>query len=172
VTGCLSLFHEMPALPLADLFAAYEGALALAAALDGVARGGSGTRVVTSMSEALKVPQGVLIRQFRETRVPPRPGETLFSGLYPCYRLYSTRDARRVSLGAIEEKFWVKACEVLGVPQLVEDGYAIGERGREVSAKVQGAFESRDWEDWAPLFETADCCVEPVLDYAEAYGGV
>ncbi|MGZ3708648.1 MAG: CoA transferase, partial [Bdellovibrionota bacterium] len=67
VTGCLSLFGEMPALPLADLFAAYEGALSLTAAIDATARGDRGRRVVVSMSESLKQVQSGLIRQYQET---------------------------------------------------------------------------------------------------------
>lgn len=169
LSGLLSLFNEMPALPLADFFGAYEGALALVTAMDHASRTGHGSRVVISLFEALKELQSRLVREFRETGRAPRYGETLFSGLYPCYRVYRAKCGRRVTVGAIEEKFWVETCRVLGVPELAPRGYATGEQGRETIARVQDAFAARDWKDWAPLFEAAQCCVEPVLEYPEVF---
>jgi len=169
VTGAASLFHEMPALPLADLFSAYEGAFQLTAAMDAASRGAPGRRLVISMSETMTVVQSCLIRTYHKTGDIPRPGETLFSGGYPCYRLYTAGDGRKVAMGAIEHKFWEKACVILGVPELVDHGYATGVRRDEVVAQVQAAFATRSWSEWAPRFEGADCCVEPVLDYSEVY---
>jgi crotonobetainyl-CoA:carnitine CoA-transferase CaiB-like acyl-CoA transferase len=169
VTGCLSLFTEMPSLPLADLFAAYEGAFSLTAALDSVARGGNGTRVVVSMAEVLKTIQSNLIREYQTTGTLPLPGTHLFSGGFPCYRIYTTADGRRVTVGAIEHKFWKKVCEILNLAHLESQGYATGDLGTQVSTEVQTAFQKKTWAHWAPLFESADCCVEPVLDYSEVY---
>ncbi|OUR97755.1 hypothetical protein A9Q84_06025 [Halobacteriovorax marinus] len=36
----------------------------------------------------------------------------LHNGLYPCYGLYKTRDGKYVALAAVEEKFWLKFCEI------------------------------------------------------------
>ncbi len=171
VTGCVSLFNEMPSLPLADLFAAYQAALSLSSAIAGVARGAArGTRSVVSMSETLKDIQGGLIEEFRMSGVSPGPEGTLFSGRFPCYRLYQAKDGRRISVGAIEHKFWEKVCSILQLPEVLEEGYATGEKGLQTVAKIQARFESQNWSHWAPLFDSADCCVEPVLNYQEVYG--
>ena len=169
VSGCASLFHEMPALPLADLFSAYEGALALTTAMDGVTRGAAGSRVVVSMSETLKNVQSCLVSEYLANQVLPQAGQTFFSGKFPCYRIYLTQDGRRVSVGAIEPKFWQKFCEILNLPHLTPEAYASGERGLEVIQEVQTAFSSRTWLQWAPLFEKGDCCVEAILDYSEVF---
>ena len=170
VTGCASLFREMPALPLADLFSAYNGAFALTAAMDSVSRGAApGARVVVSLSETLRQAQSPLIRDFRDRGAAPRPGETLFSGRYPCYRLYTAGDGRRVAFGAIEPKFWQRACAVLRVPHAAPHGMADGAPGAEAAAAVQRALGARPWAEWAPLFAAADCCVEPVREYHEIY---
>jgi alpha-methylacyl-CoA racemase len=169
VTGCASLFHEMPALPLADLFSAYEGAFALACALDSVARGSLGSRTVVSMTETLKNVQSGLMKEYEASQVLPLPGETLFSGKFPCYRIYSTADHRRVSVGAIEPKFWQKVCEILQVTHLSGEGYAVKEKGKNVIAEIQNVFATKNWAEWAPVFESADCCVEPILNYSEVY---
>jgi alpha-methylacyl-CoA racemase len=168
-TGLISLFNEMPALPMADLFSAYAGAFAMAAALDSVARGGPGRRMVISMTETLESVQGLMIRDFRDTGQAPSPGQTLFSGKFPCYRIYSASDGRRIAVGAIEPKFWEKVCNLLGLSHLVGEGFATGTKGQAVILEVQNVFGSRPWKDWNPLFENADCCVEPVLDYSEVY---
>ncbi|MGK5087386.1 CoA transferase, partial [Bdellovibrionota bacterium FG-2] len=171
VTGCASLFNEMPALPLADLFAAYQAALSLASAIAGVARGATaGTRTVVSMSETLKDVQGGLIEEFRMSGTPPKPESTLFSGRFPCYRIYHSKDGRRIAVGAIEHKFWEKVCSILKVPEVLDAGFANGEKGQQTISQVQAVFEEHDWEHWAPLFDGADCCVEPVLNYQEVYG--
>ncbi len=173
LTGCLSLFNEMPALPLADYFNAYQAALSLTAALDAVARGGEGRRLSVSMTETLREVQGGLVAEYLETKRLPSPGETLFSGQFPCYRIYRAGDGRRVAVGAIEAKFWEKLCTILGATDLVADGYATGERCAQVVARVQKAFSSRPWMGaggWAEQFAGADCCVDPVLDYSEVYG--
>lgn len=172
LTGMLSLFREMPALPLGETIGAYDGALSLVCAMDAVSRGGpnaQGSRVVMSFFEVLKSVQSRLIRQYRETGEIPRPGSTLFSGLFPCYRIYSAADGRRISVGAIEGKFWQKICQILEIPEYSDHGYATGRKGEEVASGVQQAFMKKPWKDWAPVFDQADCCVEPVLDYSEVY---
>ena len=36
----------------------------------------------------------------------------LHNGLYPCYNLYQTKDKSYVALAAVEEKFWIRFCEI------------------------------------------------------------
>jgi crotonobetainyl-CoA:carnitine CoA-transferase CaiB-like acyl-CoA transferase len=76
---------------------------------------------------------------------------------------------RRVAVGAIEPKFWQRVCEILGVPELIAQGYAEGAQGAEAIARLQEAIGAKPWAHWAPIFDAADCCVEPVLDYSEVY---
>jgi alpha-methylacyl-CoA racemase len=169
-SGCLSLFHEMPALPLADLFGAYEGALALEAAMAEAARGAPGKRVVVSFTEALREVQGMLVSEYRGTGKAPGPGTTLFSGKYPCYRVYRAQDGRAVAVGAIEEKFWRKFCDLIGRPDLVGGAFAEGAEGEAVASAVQQVLASRSWSHWEPRFAAADCCVSIALGYPEAFG--
>jgi alpha-methylacyl-CoA racemase len=171
VTGCLSLFNELPGLPLADLFGAHEGALALTAAMDATARGAPGQRIVVSLSEALREVQSSAVAIYRDTGEPPKPGKTLFSGQFPCYRIYTAGCGRRITIGAIEHKFWEQTCQVLGVPELIPAGYSTGPEGDQAIARLQQALGSKPWTHWAPLFEQAKCCVEPVLEYPEVFGG-
>ena len=99
LAGLLSLFEKLPGLPLADLFGAYEGAFALTAAIDATSRGAPGTRTVVSLFETLKEVQSSAIAIYRATGEAPRPGETLFSGKFPCYQVYTAGCGRRVTVG-------------------------------------------------------------------------
>ena len=160
----------MPALPLADYFSAYEGAVSLMAAITAVSRGSQGTRVVVSMSETLKEIQSGLVKEYQLSAITPKPGETLFSGKYPCYRLYKAQDGRNIAVGAIEFKFWKKVCEILSLPHLIPQGYSTGELGENTIREVEGRFASKPWQEWEKAFEPADCCVEAVKDYSEVFG--
>lgn len=169
-TGCLSLFKEMPPLPLADVFGAQQAALELVAALFGVRTGAHlGTRLTVSLADSLLDLQSATIREFKDTGHVPTPGSNLFSGLFPCYRIYRTRDGKRVAMGAIEEKFWSKAIALLGLPHLMSARLETGAAGASAIAELQRAFESRDWAQWQPLFENADCCVEVEKTYTELF---
>ena len=41
-------------------------------------------------------------------------GEIQLAGRYACYQVYSTKDGRHMSLGALEPKFWMNFCEAIG----------------------------------------------------------
>jgi crotonobetainyl-CoA:carnitine CoA-transferase CaiB-like acyl-CoA transferase len=170
VAGTISMFKEMPTLPLADLFAAYTAALRLTAAMDQAERTGRGSRQVVSMSRVLAEMQGLWVHEFHKTGQAPLPGTTLMSGQNPCYRLYTAGCGRRVAVAAIEHKFWVKVCGILGLNDHVGHGLARGEQARRTIEAVQATLGEKPWSHWAPLFEGADCCVEPVATYEEAYG--
>jgi alpha-methylacyl-CoA racemase len=172
-TGFLSLFNELPGLPLADLFGAYEGALALTAAMDAVTRGGpnaQGTRVVVSLAQALTEVQSSAVAVYRATGEAPKPGETLFSGKFPCYRIYTAGCGRRVAFGPLEPKFWIKACEILGATEVLDGAYAVGKEGALVTTRIQQALGSKPWSHWAPLFAADPCCVDGVREYSEVFG--
>ena len=169
LTGCLSLFKELPGLPLADLLSAYEGALSLSCAMDEATWTGLGKRIVVSMAKTLLAAQSKIVAEYRETGEAPHPGSTLITGRHPSYRIYRTRDGRRVAVGALERKFWLKVCEILGLPELQDQGLSTGRTSQEAQRKVEAVFARRDWSEWAPLFAAADCCVDPVLEYPEVF---
>lgn len=166
-TGVLSLTRELPGLPLSDVLAAYEGALAVVASL--ASTEGRGERIVISMTEAITRAQSKLIAEFKRTGVAPSPGNTFMTGKYPCYQIHVAQDGRRIAFAPMEEKFWNQACALLGLSRLEGKGYATGEEGERIHRAIAEIFAARPWSHWAPLFEEADCCVSPVLTYPELY---
>lgn len=39
----------------------------------------------------------------------------LHNGIYPCYSIYQTSDKKYVALAAVEEKFWLRFCEIFKI---------------------------------------------------------
>lgn len=169
-SGALSLFNEQPGLPLGDLFSAYDLALRLAGSMLHAQKAGQGSRIVTSIYETLLSVQDTLVVGYLENGIAPSYGKTLHTGSHPCYRIYRAADGKKIMVAAIEEKFWSKFCSVLGLSHLKGEGLVIGSRAEIVSGEIQNVLGSKSWLEWEPLFATADCCVEPVLEYPEVFG--
>ncbi len=161
LSGSLSLAEGMPNLPMADLLGAYRGAFELSALLHREAKTGKGGRAVVSLQETLLQAQSPLFADHRANDV------TFLSGAFPSYRVYRSSDGRRIAVGAIEAKFWDAFCRVIGLSGAEGHGFAGGDRGRDLISEVETRLAAKPWSHWRPLFEAADCCVEPVLDYDE-----
>lgn len=171
VSGALSLFSSLPGLPLSELMVGYEGALAMTASILGTLRGQSPVRSVLSISESLKKAQGRFVREAELSRELPRFGTTLLTGKYPCYNLYQSSDGRRFAMAAMEEKFWLTVCDLLGLPELANQRFAEGAAGLEAKARIQGVIGGRCASDWLPSFLAHDCCIELVAEYPEVFPG-
>lgn len=87
------------------------------------------------------------------------PG-TLTGGL-ACYNVYTARDGKRVSLAALEPKFWANFCHAVGRPDLIDD-YQSPSRQSYLLAEVAGIFALRTAAEWDALLRDADCCYAPV----------
>jgi crotonobetainyl-CoA:carnitine CoA-transferase CaiB-like acyl-CoA transferase len=164
--------HGEPVLPDVQMGDVLGGAVtaafaAVSAILDARATG-TGSHVDVSMTAAL-LSNNVLPMAYAQARKPsPRPGRGLLNGGVPCYGLYRTRDGRYLAVGALESKFWVSLCEVLGRPELAErhwqNGQEVGgEDARQVRAELARAFAAEPLSYWQKLFADVDCCVTPVL---------
>ena len=85
---------------------------------------------------------------------------------FACYRVYDAADGRRLTVGALEPKFFQRLCELIGRPELAERQYDAHQSDlKNALAKV---FSTRPLEEWLRLFEGEDVCVGPVATRAEA----
>jgi crotonobetainyl-CoA:carnitine CoA-transferase CaiB-like acyl-CoA transferase len=145
--------------PLADLAAGALTALGrILAALLHRERTGEGSRLVVSMThEAHRL-------------VAHRLGEEvprLLTGGLACYRVYATADGRLLTVGALETRFFVRLCELLGRPELA--GRQYDPDGQEALAEELAAiFAQRPLADWLELCDGEDVCVGPVATREEA----
>jgi alpha-methylacyl-CoA racemase len=96
-------------------------------------------------------------------------GDNLLSGGRPWYGVYETRDGRHVSVGAVEQRFYLELLERTGLasdPGLRErDDPQVWPRLRE---RLAAAFRSRTRDEWTEVMAGSDACVAPVLTVDEA----
>jgi alpha-methylacyl-CoA racemase len=145
------LERTAPALPpvqAADLAAGALGAVTeiLAALL----RGDGGRLVVSMTHNAYSLAAGTPV---------------LTDG-FACYSMYDTADGRRLTVAALEPRFFARLTELLGRPELAARQYEPDQA--QLRNELQMAFRQRPLADWLALFRGEDVCVGPVATRAEA----
>lgn len=85
---------------------------------------------------------------------------------FACYRMYETSDGRHLTVGALEPKFFVRLCDLVGRPQLAERQYDADQTA--LAGELEELFAQRTLADWLALFDGEDVCVGPVATLAEA----
>ena len=78
-----------------------------------------------------------------------------------------------MAVGALELKFWEACCEVIGLPELKTRHWSLGQEiggadAMQVKAILDDVFAKRTQQAWTEAFQSADCCVSPVLNTEEA----
>jgi crotonobetainyl-CoA:carnitine CoA-transferase CaiB-like acyl-CoA transferase len=94
---------------------------------------------------------------------PQARGDDVLSGSRPCYRVYACKGGGAVALGALEPKFWERFCLAVSRPDWVPR-----QLDRELAAEVDELFLEATRDEWTERLAAADCCLEPVLEPAEA----
>ncbi len=148
---------SVPPLQAADLAAGALGAVAeILAALLERGRTGRGRRITISMTHGAH--RLVAHRRGVDIVVP-----RLLTGGAPCYAIYATSDGRFLTVAALEPKFWLRLCELIERPDLVERHY-----DPSAAEELRGVFATRSLAEWLELFESEDVCVGPVSTLDEA----
>jgi crotonobetainyl-CoA:carnitine CoA-transferase CaiB-like acyl-CoA transferase len=166
-----ALFHndgEIPFFdpPVADCAGALFAALTLVSALHGRARDGRGCHIDLALADSVMPLQLWHLADLAAGR-PPHPRQRLLNGGAACYRVYDTADGRRVSLGALEPKFWRAFCAAADRPDW-EPRHRDALPQTQLIADVAALFSSLTLRQCDERFGRADCCFAPLLDLAEA----
>jgi crotonobetainyl-CoA:carnitine CoA-transferase CaiB-like acyl-CoA transferase len=93
-------------------------------------------------------------------------GEGPLTGGIAPYRTYATKDAKYMSLGALEPKFWLAFCAAVG---LEADMGALmpGPHQAALQQKLEAIFASKTRGEWEAIARASDFCLEPVLEPGE-----
>jgi alpha-methylacyl-CoA racemase len=81
----------------------------------------------------------------------------LHNGLYPCYGLYKTKDQKYVALAAVEEKFWIKFCELF--KQEIEPMKRFYTEDKSVFDQISKCFLSYDQSQIEEIIRDEDFCL-------------
>jgi len=156
----------LPPLQPADLAAGALGAVVeVLAALVERERTGRGARLTISMTHGS--------HRLISHRLGGDPLPRFLTGGLACYRIYETADGRWLTVGALEPKFFIRLCEVIGRPELAQRQLDPDEQ-EALGAELAATFAARTLDDWLRLFDGEDVCVGPVAtlaEGAEAFGG-
>jgi crotonobetainyl-CoA:carnitine CoA-transferase CaiB-like acyl-CoA transferase len=148
-----------PPVQVADLGAGAQAAVVeILAALLERGRTGRGSRLVVSMTHGA--------HRFVAHRLGGEPVPRLLTGGLACYRTYATADGRHLTVGALEEKFFRRLCELIGRPELA--GRQFDADQDELARELADVFEQRALADWLALVDGEDVAVGPVATLEEA----
>ncbi|MEX0673813.1 MAG: CoA transferase [Gaiellaceae bacterium] len=151
---------SLPPVQVADLAAGALGAVTeILAALLERERTGRGGHVVVSMTHGS--------HRLAAHRLGGDPLPRFLTGGLASYRIYATADGRRLTVGALEPKFFGRLCELVGRPDLAELQYD-PDAQTEIEAALAAVFRTRPLADWLARFDGEDVCVGPVATLAEA----
>jgi alpha-methylacyl-CoA racemase len=156
----------LPPVQPADLAAGALGAVVevLAAVLERE-RTGRGARLTISMTHGA--------HRLVAHRLGGDPLPRFLTGGVACYRSYETSDGRRLTVGALEPKFFLRLCEAIGRPELASRQFE-ADGQEQLAAELAETFVTRSLEEWLQLFDGEDVCVGPVATLAEGaelFGG-
>jgi alpha-methylacyl-CoA racemase len=150
----------MPPVQLADLAAgSLTAAMQILAALLARERTGRGAQVVVSMTHGS--------HRFAQHRLGGEPIPKLLTGGLACYRVYPTADGRHLTVGALEQKFFARLCELLSLEELIPRQYD-PEAQSELADRLAETFAAKPLSAWLELFDREDVCVGPVATLDEA----
>jgi crotonobetainyl-CoA:carnitine CoA-transferase CaiB-like acyl-CoA transferase len=157
---------SLPPLQPADLAAgALDAVVAVLAAVVERERTGRGARLTISMTHGA--------HRLVAHRLGGDPLPLFLTGGLACYRIYATADGRWLTVGALEPKFFLRLCELVGRPELAERQF--DPDGQEpLGAELAEILAARTLAEWLELFDGEDVCAGPVAtlaEGAEAFGG-
>jgi len=157
-----------PAVQIADIgCGAMTCAVSILGALVGRERTGEGQYLDVSMLDGVVSWMSSAIAKYYAEGEPPAPGRQTFSGEFPSYHIYKTKDGKYVSLGCVEAKFWVNFCEAVGRPELSGFHLPHGEKQKEVFEEVEKIFLTKKRDEWVQFLDGVDTCFAPVNDISE-----
>lgn len=161
---------EAPTLPptlIADIGAgAYPIVINVLLALQGRAATGKGCHLDVSMNDNLlpfmywAVGEGLGLHRWQ------RPGQEQTTGGSARYNVYRASDGRYIAAAPLEQRFWLKFCDVIGLPEALRDD------SKDPAATKDGvarAIADHSAAHWRSAFDGVDACVSVVATLEEAF---
>ncbi len=176
ISGALQLFGKagegpiVPGLSIADQGGgSLMAAFGLLAAVIARGKTGRGQFVDVSMTDGAVSWLAYHAADFLFAGVEPKGGERRFLGQAPCYNVFRCADGRHITLGLIEEHFWQRFCDLVGLQDLRDRQYPEGEAAEQDMRRVAQLMATRSCADWMALLAPADLPVSPVNTMREAF---
>jgi len=168
LTGAKNGGPVIPGVQIADIGGGgMMAAIAILAAIIHREKTGEGQYLDISMLDSVISWLSIHAGKFFMDKELPRRGEMYLSGGFACYQVYSTKDERYMSLGALEPKFWKNFCETIERRDLILKQFLEGEEQSRIIEEIQTLFKQKTQREWINLFMNVDACCEPILTLKE-----
>lgn len=182
VLNLIGLADQPPAIPL-NLIADYGGAtlhglLGILLALYAREHTGNGQHVDISYLDATLslLAATPLMQDIFSGGAIPKRGQGTYTGLYPFYTTYETRDGQLLSVACSEPWLWENFCKALERPDLARyhrrpehvERVANAEE-QEVWEQIQTILRQRTRDEWVAYLTDKNVCIGPVNTIAETF---
>jgi crotonobetainyl-CoA:carnitine CoA-transferase CaiB-like acyl-CoA transferase len=156
-------------MPVADLAGgSLHGVIGILAAVNQRHITGQGQHVDISMTDAMFAMNSLFGSNYLAAGTEPESGGTNLNG-GSFYDYYRTADGRHLSIGSLEPQFFQQLCATLNDSSLLELANPMDpDAQRLLRQKISAIIEQKPLQEWVAIFADKDCCVEPVLTFAEA----
>jgi crotonobetainyl-CoA:carnitine CoA-transferase CaiB-like acyl-CoA transferase len=158
----------IPAVQIADLGGGMVAAIAILSAVIARSRTEKGQYIDVSMLDSTISMLPFMASNFFALGNVETGIHTQLTGQYPFYSVYKTKDAKYLSLGALEPKFWQNFCNAIDRKDMVEKQFVKGKDRERLYTELRSLFLSRTRDEWIKLFADKDVCCEPVNSVADA----
>jgi alpha-methylacyl-CoA racemase len=174
LTGALHAIGtaERPVPPL-NLLGDYGGGtmfllLGVLAALYERASSGRGQVVDAAMVDGVPAMMGLIHELHARGRWTPAREANWLDGGAPYYACYETADGRHLAVGALEDQFFARLAQGMGLSDDLIANREDRSRWPEMRETYTAIFLSRTRDEWMAEFGGTDACVAPVLTLEEA----
>ncbi len=173
-TGALSLFKrkgERPVPPV-NLLGDFAGggmlcALGILLALMERNRSGKGQVVDAAMVDGVAslstIFYGILAHRLMTLDI----GTNLLDGGSPFYQTYETADGKYMAVGAVENKFYARLLDGLGLDPALARSQHDRDKWPDMIERFARIFKTKTRDEWTTVFQEIDACVSPVLELNE-----
>ena len=133
---------------------------------EGVQKTGQGQYIDISMTDGMVGFLPVALYFQQPTGKDPGRADTMLSHRYACYNTYETADGRFLSIGAVENRFWKRLCDHLGVTEYATLQYDDSHR-KEILNFMRSTFKSKTIEEWDAELAHLEICWGKVQTFSE-----
>ena len=171
--GVLNLMGEpdrppsIPGIQIADIAAGgMNAAIGILLALFAREKTGKGQYIDISMTDGMVAFLPIALYFQQLTGDDPRRADAMLSHRYACYNTYETADGRFLSIGAVENRFWKRLCDHLGVAEYATLQYDDSRR-EEILNFVRSTFKSKTLDEWDAELAHLEICWGKVQTFSE-----
>ena len=142
----------LPYLPFAGVVFAQQIALEALGAYVESTSGKKENRKIYLDQAASRVLDKLWTNSLEDSETP----KALHTGKYPCYNIYQSSDGRYIGLAAVENKFWIKFCEIFNLTFSLEDRFDESGRTGQSISKMFLSYTGKEIEE---LIGNSDICI-------------